>query len=244
MGKSIAITGAGTGLGRAIARRLAADGHRLALLGRRLAKVQAVADEIGGNALALSCDVTDEESVDEAFVAIAQWSPRIDVLINNAAVVEPHLVRGSSNALLEAMLDTNLAGPIRCVRAALPLMERGGQILNIGSKSAVDRAAMLPYYQTAKAGLEKFNKVLRQEVSADGIRATLVRAGGMVGEDMEFAALDPALMERFTEERRKLGLTGKGTVSRYESVAEIFPWLLALPGDVDLPEIALNARQA
>lgn len=242
MDKSIVVTGAGTGLGRAIARRLARDGHRFALLGRRLARVQAVADEIGNGAIAISCDVTDDESVEEAFLEVAKWSPRLDVLINNAAVVEPHLVGESTNAQLEAMIDTNLTGPIRCVRAALPLMERGGQILNIGSKSAVDRAAMLPFYQTAKAGLEKFNKVLRQEVSDQGIRATLVRAGGMVGDDMEFS-IPPELMARFTEERRKLGLTGKGTVSQYQSVAEIFPWLLNLPVDVDLPEVALNARE-
>lgn len=242
MSKSIVITGAGTGLGRAIARRLSRDGHRFALLGRRLEKVQAVADELGLQAIAMSCDVTDNASVETAFSAIAEWSPRVDLLVNNAAVVEPHLIEQSTEAQLQAMIDTNLSGAIRCVRAVLPLMGHGSQILNIGSKSAVDRAAMLPFYQTAKAGLEKFNKVLRQEISDRGIRATLVRVGGMVGDDTEFN-FPAGIRKRFAEERRKLGLAGKGTVSRYESVAEIFPWLLNLPEDIDLPELALNSRE-
>src|SRR5579862_7083628 len=87
--KVVVITGAGAGLGRAIARKLAGRGEQLVLLGRTLAKVQTVATELGSGALAVECDVGQPESVRAAFALIAQRHPKLDVLINNAAVYEP-----------------------------------------------------------------------------------------------------------------------------------------------------------
>src|SRR3546814_10755116 len=89
MSKVIVITGAGIGLGRALARRFAKEGDTLVLLGRTLSKVKAVADELGAPAMAVECDVSSPESVKKAFVEIAARHPKIDVLINNAAVYEP-----------------------------------------------------------------------------------------------------------------------------------------------------------
>lgn len=242
MGKTIVITGAGSGLGRAFARRLAKDGHRIVLLGRRPEKIEAVAREIGGGAYALACNVTDPDSVDAAFAAIAEREERIDVLINNAGVYEPHFIREATNAQVAAMLDTNLAGPVYCSRAAIPLLRKGSHIINIGSKTAAEGSAMLTLYQSSKAGLERFSASLRDELSPDGIRVTLLRAAAMMGEDMEWK-WPPELAQRFMEERQKIGIqAGDQPVSRFESVAEVLPWLIALPGDVGIPELILDAR--
>ena len=80
MGKTIVITGAGVGLGRALARRFAKEGETVILLGRTLSKVQAVADELGEPAFAVQCDVGVPDSVRTAFAAIAERHPKIDVL--------------------------------------------------------------------------------------------------------------------------------------------------------------------
>ena len=122
MAKTIVITGAGTGLGRVLARRLANDGARVVLLGRTIAKVQAVVDEVGEPALAIACDVGDPDSVRSAFATIADRCGHIDVLVNNAAIFQPFTVEEASDAQVRSAIDTNLLGPIWCARAAIPLL--------------------------------------------------------------------------------------------------------------------------
>jgi len=244
MSKTIVITGAGTGLGRAMARRLAQDGHTLVLLGRTLAKIEAVAEEIGGGAWAQGCDVADAESVEIAFAAIAARTPRIDVMINNAAVYEPLMIEDATEDQIAAALDTNLAGTIRCSQAAIAQMERGGHVINISTRTVVAPAVMLALYQTSKAGLERFTKTLREEVFERGIRVTMIRAAGMMEEGMNWT-ISPETARRFQEERAKRGIGNReGAVSQFASVAELLPWLIGLPGDVDVTELMLEARKA
>ena len=242
MGKVIVITGAGSGLGRAMARRLAADGHTLVLLGRTPSKVEAVAQELGGGAFALQCDVADPYSVDEAFAKIAERHPRIDVLINNAGIFEPFHIKDATNAQISATLNTNLAGPIYCSRVAIPMLGRGSHIINIGSEIVVVPVAMLALYQCSKAGLERFSKTLNQELAPDGIRVTMIRAGKMIDADMSWT-IDPEVAKRFRAENLKLGVDSrKFAISQFDSVAQLIPQLLALPEDLDVPEMMLEAR--
>lgn len=95
------------------------------LLGRTLSKVQELASEIGGAAMAVECDVASAESVRKAFAAIAEKHPKIDVLINNAAIYEPFTVAEATDAQINDIIATNLNGPIYCCRAAIPMMETG-----------------------------------------------------------------------------------------------------------------------
>src|SRR5579862_126312 len=99
------------GLGRALARRFAADGHHVVLLARTLAKVQEAAAELGDRAMAVACDVGLPDSVRAAFAAIAKRHPRIDVLINNAAVYEPFLIAEARDDQILNSVATNLTGP-------------------------------------------------------------------------------------------------------------------------------------
>ncbi|MDR2857710.1 MAG: SDR family oxidoreductase [Novosphingobium sp.] len=242
MTKTIVITGAGSGLGRAMARRLAQDGHRLVLLGRTPARLEAVAQEIGNGARALACDVADAQSVKDAFAGIARAEPHIDVLINNAAVYEPFLIEEATEEQITAAIQTNLTGAIHCSRAALPQMARGGHIIAISSRTVVEPAVMLGLYQTSKAGLERFTRTLREEVAERGIRVTMLRAAGMMEEGMNWT-VSPEVGRRFQEARRKRGIDrGNNPVSQFASVAQLLPWLIGLPADVDVTELMLEAR--
>ena len=116
--KTIVITGAGMGLGRALARRFAKDGETVILLGRTLSKVQDLADELGTPHFAVECDVGSSDSVRAAFAAIAARHPKIDVLINNAAIYEPFMVENGTDEQIMGSISTNLAGPIYTCRAA------------------------------------------------------------------------------------------------------------------------------
>jgi NAD(P)-dependent dehydrogenase (short-subunit alcohol dehydrogenase family) len=244
MSKTIVITGAGSGLGRAMARRLAREGHRLVLLGRTPAKLEPVAEEIGHGAWALTCDVADAASVKAALAEIARRESRIDVLINNAAVYEPYMIEDATEEQIAAALDINLAGAIHVSRAALPLLDRGSHVINISSRTVAAPAVMLALYQTSKAGLERFTKTLREELEERGVRVTLLRAAGMMEEGMDWT-LSPQVMQRFREERSKRGIDQReNAVSQFASVAELLPWLIDLPADVQVTELMLEARQA
>jgi NAD(P)-dependent dehydrogenase (short-subunit alcohol dehydrogenase family) len=242
VGKSIVITGAGKGLGRAIARRLAAEGHQAILLGRTLSKVEAVAAEIGNGAYAVECDVGSPDSVRAAFAKIAERNPTIDVLINNAGVYEPFTVAEATDAQIEGAVQINYAGPIYCSRSAIPMMGKGSHIINISSESINLPFVMFTLYQSSKAGLERFTEALCQELKPEGIAVTMFRAGQMMDEDSS-SAWDPAIGRRFHEGNLKAGLNlRERPISSFGSVAEFFPTLVNLPADVSLPIIQMEAR--
>lgn len=235
MSRKIVITGAGVGLGRAIARRLAADGETLILLGRTVSKVQAVADEIGGGAIAFGCDVANPDSVREAFAAIAAVHPQIDVLINNAATYEPFLVAEATDDQVLSAVLTNLAGPVFSCRSALPMLPRGGHIINVSSESVVQDFPMLSLYQASKGGLERFTDSLRHEVEGDGIRVTTFRAGPMYEEE-KTSGWDPEVAMRFGMACMKKGIDMRvRPISHFKSVAEAFRHVVNMPADLHIP---------
>lgn len=242
-GRCIVVTGAGSGLGRALAHRFAADGDAVVLLGRTPAKVEAVAAELGPAAWAVVCDVGSADSVRSAFADIAERHGRIDVLINNAAIYQPFFVKDATDVQIEAAVMTNFAGPIYCSRAAVPRMERGGQIINISSETVSLPHAMFSLYQGSKAGLERFTEALRAELEPEGIRVTMARAGQMSGEGSKSPSDDADVLRRFAEENLKRGLDFRARpISTFESVAELVRLLTQLPADVNVPQIVIEAR--
>lgn len=243
MSKIIVITGAGIGLGRALARRFVKDGDRVVLLGRTAAKVEAVAAELGERAMALACDVASPESVKAAFAAIAKQYPHIDALINNAAVYEPFLVAEATDAQILQCISTNLTGPMLCARAAVPLLGRGGHIINVGSESVGMRFPHLVVYQASKAGLERFSEGLHHELEPSGIRVTNVRAGQMYEEGKTFN-IDPQVAQRFGAAALAAGLNlRERPISHVNSVTQVFRTLIDLPPDVHLVSVNVQARR-
>jgi meso-butanediol dehydrogenase / (S,S)-butanediol dehydrogenase / diacetyl reductase len=241
--KTIVITGAGAGLGRALARRFGADGDSVVLIGRTPAKVKAVAGEIGARAMAIGCDVSSPTSVAAAFTAIAARHPRIDVLINNAAVYQPFLVVEASDEQILNIIGTNLTGPILCSRAVIPMMGSGGHIINVSSESVEVPFPHLSLYQCSKAGLERFSQALELELESTGIRVSTVRAAPMTDADKTWD-VDPAAAARFAQASMAVGLNlRERPISQFASVTNVFRALIDLPPDLHAGSVILRARK-
>jgi len=149
-GKAAIVTGAGTGIGRAIALALAREGAKVAVAGRRREKLQEVAQAIrraGGEALVTVCDVSSEANSQRAVKEAEQALGHVNVLVNNAGALSVSTVESISVDEWDRLLATNLKGPFLMSRAVLPAMRRagGGAIVNVGSVLGLvamkDRAA-------------------------------------------------------------------------------------------------------
>lgn len=242
MSKVIVITGAGVGLGRTLARRFAADGDEVVLLGRTAAKVEAAASEIGERAMAVGCDVGQPDSVRAAFSTIAERHECIDVLINNAAIFEPYKLADATDEQLYGAVNTNLLGPMLCARSAIPLMKPGALIINVSSESVDIRLPHLIAYQSSKAGVECLTRNLADELRPDGIRVTAIRCGQMFEEgktwdvDMNAAiAFHQAALERGFNLRER-------PISQFTSLEAIFRMVIDLPADVHSEFITVGGR--
>ena len=245
MAKTIVITGAGDGLGRALARRFAADGETVILLGRTLAKVQAVAGEIGVPHFAIACDVGDPAAVRSAFTQIAERHAKIDVLINNAGVFEPFTLSEVRDEQITAQLMTNFAGPIYCSREALPLLRGDGHIINVTSESVHVRMPMLWLYSGTKAGIEHMSDRWSHELEADGVRVTVVRAGPMMDETKTGTTWPIDVAMRFGQETAKIGLNMRERpITHYNSVTDAFRAIIDTPPDLHIGLVALSARKS
>lgn len=230
--KVIVITGANGGFGRALSQRFADDGETVIMLGRSLPKVAEVAAAIGPNAWPLECRISDPDSVRAAFAQIAARHPRIDVLINNAGNFSAFEIAEATDAQIMDGLGANLIGPILCARSAIPLMARGGQIINVTSESVEVNFAMLSIYQAGKAGLERFSRSLHEELADRGIRSIIFRAGQMYGPGMS-GSIDPEIGARFSAAnvRRGIDSSARGFTA-YASAAQVMRNLVDLPQDV------------
>ncbi len=175
------LTGASAGLGAAIARELTRQGHRLALVARRVDRLEALAAEIqelGGSALTLPADLADPDNALSLIASTIEHFGQLDVLINNAAFGLPEYFGHSCPKAIHRQLEVNLQAPLLLTRSALPhLIESRGIVINIGS--AVIRVAnpIFGVYGTTKAALKYWNDALRREVRHRGVRACFVELG-------------------------------------------------------------------
>jgi meso-butanediol dehydrogenase / (S,S)-butanediol dehydrogenase / diacetyl reductase len=242
--KTIVITGAGDGLGRALARRFARDGETVILLGRTKAKVDAVAEELGEPHLAIQCDIGDPDSVREAFATIAKTHPSIDVLINNAGIFEPFTIRAVTDEQIGAMVGANLLGPIHCMRAALDLLGGGGHVINVTSESVRVKFPMLWLYEATKAAVEHLSESIGRDLEAEGIRTTVVRAGQMMDETKTGSSWPQEVAMQFYQECAKVGIhLRERPISHYNSTTDAFRAVIDSPPDVNIPFVALSARK-
>jgi NAD(P)-dependent dehydrogenase (short-subunit alcohol dehydrogenase family) len=244
MSKVIVITGAGDGLGRALARRFAKDGARVVLLGRTLNKLEDLALEIGNMAVALACDVSDPEAVRHTFVEVERRYGTVDVLINNAAFYDVFALQDARDDQIASTIETNLMGPMYCARSAIPLMQSGAHIINVSSDGVELPFPLMSVYQASKAGLERFTTALHRELESVGIRVSFFRAAAMAGGGKGWD-LPPDVRTRFVTEAGAVGLDLRTRpVSSYESAALVFRTLIDLPADVHALSIGLVPRKA
>ena len=170
------VTGASRGLGLAIARLAASKGDKVALVARGK-DIDAQAKTIGENAIGIVADVTDPASVTRACAEVAERWGGIDVLVNNAGLHRGGLIGSLALDDWQAVLDTNLSGPLNFVRAALPYLGEGGAVVNIGAIVGLRGFSGDAAYGASKAGLAGLTQVLAVELARRGIRVNLVIPG-------------------------------------------------------------------
>ncbi len=189
--RSVVITGANRGIGRAIAERMVADGHRVATIFRSGELPDGVFGAVG--------DVTDTAAVDAAFTAIEAHQGPVEVVVANAGITRDQLLMRMSDEEFDAVVSTNLAGAFRVARRASKGMIRGrfGRIVLISSVVALYGGAGQVNYGASKAGLVGMARSITRELGGRGITANVV-APGFIDTDMT-AALPPAQQDRYRE---------------------------------------------
>ena len=173
-GKTVVITGASRGIGAEAARVFAAAGANVALIARSSDAIEKLATEIGTQAIALTCDVASYASVEDAIAKAKETFGSVDILINNAGVIEPisHLASADPDEW-GTVIDINLKGVFNGMRAVLPMMiaSGGGSILTISSGAVHGPVEAWSHYCASKAAAKMLTECVHKENGADGIRA-------------------------------------------------------------------------
>ena len=232
MSKTILITGATSGFGRAAAKRFGAGGWSVIGTGRRGDRLRALADELGDCFLPLEIDMRDREAI----ASMAELSPpwgEIDLLLNNAGLAPPTTPLPDTDwDRIEEVIDTNVAGLVALTRALLPkLIERKGQIINLSSV-----AATYPYkggavYAGTKAFVRQFSLDLRCDLAGTGVRVTSVEPG--------MAETEFTLVRTGGDQAASDALYSNMDPMTAEDHAELFWWLANLPPHLNINSIEL-----
>ncbi|WP_169988589.1 MULTISPECIES: SDR family oxidoreductase [unclassified Microbispora] len=204
------VTGAGSGLGRAIAESLAAAGYAVVCAGRRANRVSEVAEAIraaGGAATGVPLDVTVTEQVDHVVARVAREYGRLDVLVNNAGVFRKSEILELTDEAWRETLDANLTGAFLCARAAArqmirqePVAGKRGHIVNVNSGAGLRGYPTGAAYSASKFGLLGLSDTLRAELSDRLVKVTDLVVAAMVKSE---------LSSRFNPDRLDASVVGE-----------------------------------
>ncbi|MFC3227206.1 SDR family NAD(P)-dependent oxidoreductase [Marinibaculum pumilum] len=183
-GRSVAVTGGGSGIGAATARAFAALGARVGVLDLDEAGAEAVATEIGDAAMAIALDVADAEAVTQALDRLAEVQGGLDVLVSNAGILRAYTMDDMGPQDWARVLATNLSGPFHCLHAALPHLRasaqagRGPAVINVASTTAksISRHGGIDY-TASKSGILGLTRHAAYELGPSGIRVVTVCPG-------------------------------------------------------------------
>jgi 3-oxoacyl-[acyl-carrier protein] reductase len=216
-GKAALVTGAGSGIGRAVAERLAEEGAAVAALSRTRAELEEACAGIerrtGAAPLSLAADVADEAAVAEAVAVAVAAHGRIDVLVSNAGVELVHepALGDTTTAEWEHVLSVNLTGAFHVVRAAWPHLTAGASIVTVGSLNSLHPRAGAAAYAASKGGLLQLTRAVALELAPRGIRANCVCPGVIdtpLTDAFVAAASDPAAARAAYAAEAPLGRMG------------------------------------
>ncbi|NDV88360.1 SDR family NAD(P)-dependent oxidoreductase [Aurantimonas aggregata] len=229
--KTILITGASSGIGAAIARELGLAGARLALGARRTDRLEALAEEIGGEVLVRRLDVTDRADVAAFAEAARERFGRVDVVVNNAGVMPLSPMAALKVDEWDRMVDVNIKGVLYGIAAVLPEMTtRGsGHIVNIASIGALRVVPTAAVYCATKYAVRAISEGLRQE--NDQIRVTCVHPG-VVESELADTITDPVTAEAM-KAYRTIAL-------KPDAIARAVRYAIEQPDDVDVNEIVVR----
>jgi 3-hydroxybutyrate dehydrogenase len=238
-GKSAIVTGAASGIGKAIAEGLAAQGASVAVADINLAAARKVAADIcssGANALGIAMDVTNETEVDHATDEIARALGGVDILVSNAGIQIVNPIESYQFSDWKRMLAIHLDGAFLTTKAALRHMYsagRGGTVIYMGSVHSHEASPLKSAYVTAKHGLLGLARVLAKEGAAHKVRSHVICPGfvrtALVDKQIPEQARELGISEEEVVRRIMLGGTVDGIFTTVEDVAETAVFLCAFP---------------
>lgn len=238
LGRNAVVTGAGRGIGAAIAESLAGAGAQLALLGRNPAPLEALAARLPGRALAVTADVSDPDAVSAAFARIREAFPRIDILVNNAGQAQSAPFTRTDFALWRSMLAVNLDGAFLCTREVYPAMVKQdyARIVNIGSTVGLTGHAYVSAYTAAKHGLIGLTRALARETAASALTVNAVCPGYTETDIVEDAVANIVAKTGKSAAEARAALIARNPQGRLVQPAEVAHavlWL-CLPGSASI----------
>lgn len=228
--KIVLVTGGSSGIGRAAARAVAAEGARVALVGRSAERLAAVAEGLPTEALAIAADLTRPGEVERAVAAAEARFGRIDILLPNAGLYIPGDVAEGDPDAWDELLAVNVNSVFRLVRAVLPQMiaRRDGHVLITSSISGHQAIPWEPVYSASKHAIQSFVHGLRRQVAAHGIRVGAIAPGVVLNELWGYR--DAAAIEEKVARREGL---------RSEDVAEAMIFMLTRPANVTIRDLVM-----
>jgi NAD(P)-dependent dehydrogenase (short-subunit alcohol dehydrogenase family) len=241
--RPVVVTGASSGIGRATSSAMSSAGHPVALGARNLEACEEEAGAIraqGGEAVALPLELTDASSVSQFAKAATEALGPIEIVVSNAARNMPGAVLDTDAESFEGVLDVNVAGAHRLVRALLPDMvgRRRGDLVFITSDVAERPRPHMAAYVTSKWGLEGYVRALQMELEGTGVRAMMIRPGPtMTAMGLDW---DPEVTKTVLEQWSSWGFTRHFNFLPPEGVAQAIVAAVSLPRGVHATVVELQ----
>jgi NAD(P)-dependent dehydrogenase (short-subunit alcohol dehydrogenase family) len=234
-GRRLVVTGAARGIGEQVARKAAARGARVALVGLEPDRLRLVADELGSRASWHVADVRDSDAVKKAIDESAGAMGGIDLLVANAGVVAYGTVRQAEDTAFERVIDVNLNGTFRTLKHATPYLERSrGHAMVVASALSFLALPTMASYAASKAGVEMLALAYRQEVAHLGITVGLVHPSWIETDLVKSIERD---MPSFVRLRRELPYPGNVTTSVDKAATAIVDGLVSQRARVYVPRV-------
>lgn len=240
-GKVVVITGASSGIGEATAEALAEEGATVVVAARREERLSDLVEKLngdGGKALAVECDVTDEEQAHALIQRAKDEFGQVNILVNNAGVMQLSKIEKGLSDEWRTMFDVNVMGLLYTTDAAVQVMkEQGsGHLVNVSSVAGRKSGPLRGAYSGTKFAVNAISEALRQELIEDNIRVTVVEPG----------AVETELPDHITDEEAREGIQsvyGLDDILQAEDIANAIAYCVSQPERVSVNEILIRPTQ-
>jgi NADP-dependent 3-hydroxy acid dehydrogenase YdfG len=239
-GKVVVITGASSGIGEATAEALAGEGATVVVAARREERLSDLVEKLngdGGKALAVECDVTDEEQAHALIQRAKDEFGRVDILINNAGVMQLSKIEKGLSDEWRRMFDVNVLGLLYVTDAAVQVMkEQGsGHLVNVSSVAGRKSGPLRGAYSGSKFAVNAISEALRVELLEDNIRVTMIEPG----------AVETELADHITDEEAQEGISAlyQLDILQPEDIANAITYCVSQPERVSINEVLIRPTQ-